>query len=268
MVGRAAFDKILWDLAFQSSQGNSYGFAWFHVCETKSQLSFLWYGRIEFPVQTSAKKPLVVEQWFGLRDLAQFVYHGFMSDFSIIELDKHGFWKPRGLPTQSLHRTAELFETINGKIIIEVGTGIHGEMSGNSMKVWTSKTSAERIIAIDLDPERIEEVRREVGSCSNVELELTDGIEFVEQFAGRIDLLYLDFWVVDEAGEVSGSGRARAYQAAYDAAREKLSRKSLILIDDTDHIHPWKHTFIVPSARQDGFEVLHIGRQTLLMRTS
>lgn len=101
---------------------------------------------------------------------------------------------------------------------------------------------------------------------SNVELELADGIKYLRDFGGKIDLLYLDFRVFDEAEDLPGTGRVRAYQAVYTAARVKLNPVALILIDDTDHIHPWKHTQIVPSARLDGFTVLHCGRQTLLMR--
>jgi len=40
----------------------------------------------------------------------------------------------------------------------------------------------------------------------------------------------------------------------------------MILIDDTDHISPWKHTLIVPQAMIDGYKLIYIGRQTLLVR--
>jgi hypothetical protein len=40
----------------------------------------------------------------------------------------------------------------------------------------------------------------------------------------------------------------------------------MTLIDDTDHTHPWQHTYIVPNARQDGFQVIYTGKQTLLVR--
>jgi hypothetical protein len=93
-----------------------------------------------------------------------------------------------------------------------------------------------------------------------------DGIEFLERFAGKIDLLYLDFWVPDPEGAVPGTGRAEAYRRTYHAARDKMSARSMILIDDTDHVPPWKHTLMIPDARHDGFVVLYTGRQTLLKR--
>jgi hypothetical protein len=42
---------------------------------------------------------------------------------------------------------------MGGRVIVEIGTGIHGPMYGDSMRVWVSRTKAARIIAVDLDPE-------------------------------------------------------------------------------------------------------------------
>jgi predicted O-methyltransferase YrrM len=165
-----------------------------------------------------------------------------------------------------LHEAAALFDRIRGEIIIEVGTGMHGEMAGNSMLVWIERTRAKRIIAIDLDQERLDEVKAATRRYSHVELVMADGIEYLKSFPGKIDLLYLDFWVSDPEGALPGSGRAEAYLRAFDAARSRMNRHSLILIDDTDHIDPWKHTLIVPSARMHGYKVMHTGRQTLLKR--
>lgn len=183
-----------------------------------------------------------------------------------IPIDENGGWQVRQRPTESLNRTAALFNQMGGKTIVEIGTGIHGKMAGNSMLVWTGQTNAQRIIAIDLEQRRLDEVAEATRGHSNVELVLADGIQYVKDFDGSIDLLYLDFWTPDPEGTLQGTGRAEAYKAAFLAAEDKLSRNSMILIDDTDHIHPWKHTFIVPIAREAGYRVLHIGRQTLLKR--
>lgn len=183
-----------------------------------------------------------------------------------IPIDENGGWQVRQRPTASLQRTAELFNQVGGKTIVEIGTGIHGKMAGNSMLVWTGKTNAQRIVAIDLEQRRLDEVNQATQGYNNVETVLADGIEYVRTFDGTIDLLYLDFWTPDPEGALEGTGRAEAYKAAFLAAQDKLSEHALILIDDTDHIHPWKHTYIVPIAREAGFQVLHIGRQTLMKR--
>jgi hypothetical protein len=119
---------------------------------------------------------------------------------------------------------------------------------------------------VDTDEARIREVREATSRYPQVEAVVADGIEFLRQFAGKIDLLYLDFWLPDPESAMPGTGRAEGYREAYRAARDKMTERAMILIDDTDHVHPWKHTYIVPEARGDGFRVVFVGRQTLLSR--
>lgn len=184
----------------------------------------------------------------------------------LIPITVNGFWKHRRSPRRSLHAAAKLFEQRGGKIVVEIGTGLHGKLAGNSIEVWPRRTHARRIIAVDMDPERIASVQALAARHPNIELMHAEGIDFLTRFDATIDLLYLDFWMPDPHGSLVGTGRALAYKLAYQAARDKLSERALILIDDTDHIHPWKHTHIVPEARKDGFAVFYTGRQTLLAR--
>ena len=183
-----------------------------------------------------------------------------------IPIASNGFWQPRDAPTASLRETARLFNQINGQTIIEIGSGIHGRLAGDSVLTWAKKTRAKRIIAIDLDEAQIREVKEATSKYPNVEAIVAEGVRYLADFSSTIDLLYLDFWTPDPEGALPGTGRAEAYRNAFAAARDKLSRRSLILIDDTDHIHPWKHTHIVPDARKEGFVVRFVGRQTLLTR--
>jgi len=189
-----------------------------------------------------------------------------VSTCGFIPINSDGFWKFRSAPTKSLHQAAEIFNRNQGETIIEIGTGLHGRMAGNSILVWTGKTRAKRIIAIDLDPQRIEDVKGVANQHPHVELVVGDGITFLQAFPSRIDLLYLDFTAPEPEGQITGTGIAEAYRLAYHGAKDKLNPHSMILIDDTDHIHPWKHTLIVPDARKDGYRVLYTGRQTLLIR--
>ena len=198
-----------------------------------------------------------------LREISRLVYS---TNRGYIPVADSGFWQFRYFPTKSLNKAAAFFDKIQGETIIEIGTGVHGKMAGNSMLVWTKKTNAKRIIAIDLEQKRLDEVEAFTKRYSNIELVLADGIEYLKQFSSKIDLLYLDFWTPDPVGTIPGTGRAEGYQKAYIAAKDKMNAHSMILIDDTDHIHPWKHTYIVPLARKDGYTVLYTGRQTLLKR--
>jgi len=184
----------------------------------------------------------------------------------LIPIGSNGFWQPRAEPTPSLRETARLFNQINGQTIIEIGSGIDGRLAGDSVLTWAKRTRARRIIAIDLDETRIRKVKEATSQYPNVEAIVAEGVRYLTDFCSTIELLYLDFWTPDPEGALAGTGRAEAYRNAFAAARDKLNRRSLVLIDDTDHIHPWKHTHIVPDARKEGFVVRFVGRQTLLTR--
>lgn len=184
----------------------------------------------------------------------------------LIRIGSNGFWARRDSPSDSLNETARMFNQINGQIIVEIGSGIHGRLAGNSILTWAKKTRARRIITVDLDAKQIDDVKKATSKYKNVEPIVGDGLKYLADFSETIDLLYLDFWVPDPEGTLPGTGRAEAYRAAFAAAKNKLAEGGLILIDDTDHIHPWKHTLVVPDARKEGFVVIFVGRQTLLMR--
>jgi len=184
----------------------------------------------------------------------------------LIRIGSNGFWVRRDSPSESLEETARLFNEINGRVIIEIGSGVHGKLAGNSVLIWAKKTRAQRIITVDLDPKQIEDVKKATARFKNVEAIVADGLKYLADSSSTIDLLYLDFWVPDSEGALPGTGRAEAYRNAFAAAKSKLAERSLILIDDTDHIHPWKHTLIIPDARKEGFVVVFVGRQTLLRR--
>src|SRR5436309_15525720 len=184
----------------------------------------------------------------------------------LIPIGRNGFWQPRAEPTPSLRETARLFNQIDGQTIIEVGSGIHGRLAGDSVLTWAKRTRAKRIIAVDLDEMRIREVKEATRQYPNVEAIVAEGVRYLADFSSTIDLLYLDFWTPDPEGALPGTGRAEAYRNAFAAARDKLNRRSLIWKDDTDHIHPWKHTLIVPDARTERLAVRFAGRHTLLAR--
>lgn len=170
------------------------------------------------------------------------------------------FWKPRNNPNESLKIAAKIFNNMGGKIIVEVGSGIHGKMAGKSVLVWSRKTNAKKIFCLDINEEQIKKVKEATKENPAVHPILIDGFEFMKNCKERIDLLYLDFW------QDSARARANSYLKIYKYARKKMNKNSMILIDDTDHGDPWKQTLIVPAACNDGFRVVYVGRQTLLYR--
>lgn len=184
----------------------------------------------------------------------------------VILLENSNFWKERKTPEFSLKTCANICRKVGVKVIVEVGTGLQGEMSGNSMKIWTKETNANDIYAVDLDKKQLDSLKELAGEFPNLTLVHDDAFNFVEQFDKNIDLLYLDYWVPEDNEEFFGDARAKSYAMFYKKARNKMNDISLILIDDTDHLPPWKQTYIIPQAKKDGFEVLFTGRQTLLYR--
>lgn len=185
---------------------------------------------------------------------------------SLIKINDNGFWEKRENPEISLQKAAELFKDINGKIIVEIGSGIQGEKSGNSSLIWLNNTDASEIHCVDLDEKQLLSVQEATKHNNRIYLHHLDGIKYLRKFPKSIDLLYLDFWIPDKKKEFNGEGRAKAYLLAYKKARKKMSENSIILIDDTDHIDPWKQSYIVPAARKDGYRVLWTGRQTALQK--
>ena len=76
----------------------------------------------------------------------------------LIRIGSNGFWARRDPPSESLEETARMFNEINGQIIVEIGSGIHGRLAGNSVLIWAKKTRAKRVITVDLDPAQIDVV--------------------------------------------------------------------------------------------------------------
>lgn len=90
-----------------------------------------------------------------------------------------------------------------------------------------------------------------------------DGIEFLKEFEGNIDLLYLDGW------DVGTSNYASKHLDAYIEAKNKLSDVHLILIDDTDFntSEGGKDKILSPYLIENGYVPLFNGRQTLFINT-
>ena len=168
----------------------------------------------------------------------------------------HGFATPREFPAKSLEYASRYFDEIKGEVIVECGTGLQGELSGDSMLYWFRKTEAKIIHCIDMDIKWINTVRDSLGSTERVKYHEDNCFNVVPGIK-NIDLIYMDYWVGD------GREREKSYLNLYN----KSSFPKLILIDDSDHSRPWKQTMIVPVAMvSHGYRLVYMGRQTLLVR--
>lgn len=100
---------------------------------------------------------------------------------------------------------------------------------------------------------------------NNIHLEIPrDGIEFLQSFEGKIDILFLDGW---DKGTL---GYAEKHLEAFEAAKDKLSEVHLVLIDDTDYITDdgGKDKILSPYLIENGYIPLFNGRQTLFINTT
>ena len=103
--------------------------------------------------------------------------------------------------------------------------------------------------------------RETCGAMPNVTIQCRDGIEFLRTFPKTIDLLYLDAW-----DAIEGTAYAERHLEAFEAAREKLAPRSLVLVDDTDVAWGGKGRLAIPAIIRAGYEPLVNGRQTMLLR--
>ena len=86
-----------------------------------------------------------------------------------------------------------------------------------------------------------------------------DGIKFLKDFKGTIDLLFLDAWDVHY-----GSPYAEKHLEAYEVAKDKLSKKHIISIDDTDIANGGKGKLLIPHLLNNNYKLIVSGRQTML----
>jgi hypothetical protein len=105
-----------------------------------------------------------------------------------------------------------------------------------------------------------ENLRRDMPDNLNVSIP-KDGIEFLNEFDGKIDLLFLDGW--DKGTHLY----AEKHLEAFEAAKDKLSDIHLILVDDTDFITEdgGKDKLLTPFLIQSGYIPLFNGRQSLFI---
>lgn len=89
-----------------------------------------------------------------------------------------------------------------------------------------------------------------------------DGIEFLKEFDGKIDVLFLDGW------DKGSTLYAERHLEAWEAAKPKLSDIHCILIDDTDFdsSEGGKDMLLTPRLLSDGYFPLFNGRQSLYLK--
>mmetsp|Transcript_4006 Transcript_4006/g.14012 ORF Transcript_4006/g.14012 Transcript_4006/m.14012 type:complete len:292 (+) Transcript_4006:182-1057(+) len=188
--------------------------------------------------------------------------------------DACGALGPIHIPLWSLKQASHIFNSLKGKVIVEIGSGLYGIASGNSLLIWLQNSKAETVYAVDCDKAICDSLADLKLSYGDKLVTVHDtGERFLVDLSDvRIDLLYLDFaprnisFDPSSDGFLQGNTMADEYATVYNHARSKMAPTSLILIDDTDIVGTWKLTNLLPAIRKDGYQIVWGGRQTLFAR--
>lgn len=178
----------------------------------------------------------------------------------------------RGKPKKYLEAAIELFSAMSGKTIVEIGCMRQpmnhpvSEMrkccnDGHSTYFWCM--TGERVFSVDIDFKAVRIARKSIREFKNGKVLWGDGLKFLKKFKGKIDLLFLDAWDV-----VPGCQYAENHLLAYLAAKDKLSDRNIIVIDDTDIGNGGKGRLLLPVLVAEGYDILVRGRQTIALKSS
>ena len=143
-----------------------------------------------------------------------------------------------GMRLGTFQKALDLFLQNGGSTIVETGTlrNSDTDAEGHSTLVLGEfcKIHGKRMWTVDIDPKNIEVARQATGDFKEyITYCVSDSVEFLKSFDQKIDLLYLDSMDCNPEGDatLSQTHNPNELKAAWD----KLSRKAIILIDDSNH---------------------------------
>lgn len=177
----------------------------------------------------------------------------------------------RGKPKPYLMSAVDLVKRLKGKTIVEVGCmrqllthpleeDRHICCGDGHSTIYWGKSGLD-VHSVDINEDACKIAAKGCAAMPNVRVTCVDGIEFLQKFQGTIDLLYLDAW-----DALKGTPYAEKHLEAYEVCKGKLAPSSIVLIDDTDIMFGGKGRMAIPAIIRDGYELLVMGRQTMLMR--
>lgn len=198
----------------------------------------------------------------------------------------------RNYPAPWIIKTIELLKIIEGKTIVEIGS-TRRELTQNCINYYDNSMKLEskdgpgccqdghstyfwaregfEVHTVDVDEHCIQELEKQYEHHikepipDNLHIHIPqDGIEFLKNFDGKIDLLYLDGW--DKGTHMYGERHLEAFLAAQD----KLSDLHLISIDDTDFNtdSAGKDRLLTPYLLENGYIKVLWGRQTVYLKNN
>lgn len=191
----------------------------------------------------------------------------------------------RKRPYQFLHTALQVFKNMNGSTIVEIGSmrkdcthsldEYHHECCNDGHSSLILASNCKNFHTVDIDPSHSQIVKQNLDTYNiNGNVHTQDGISFLKNFEGTIDLLFLDAWDVCVVPDY-----AEKHLEAFQAAEDKLAKNAIILIDDTDISFSNEKGFhndeeclggkgreLIPYLKKKGYTLYFKGRQTCFIK--
>ena len=176
---------------------------------------------------------------------------------------------------ETYKKAIELNDEREGKIIVETGTIRLANDWGAGMSTLIFGDYARRInghlFTVDNDGAAIEVCKKETAEFKDViSYVVNDSVAFLMAFNQQIDLLYLDSMDCPEY-DAPDSPQLLASQThqlnEFEAARDKLSDRAVVLLDDNDFENGGKTKLTKVELLKHGFTEVMGGKQSLWIRS-
>lgn len=199
----------------------------------------------------------------------------------------------RNFPAPWIKKTCEILKMVGGKTVVEIGSSRYQFSKkcldyyencenltpldapsccedGHSTYLFEMNGFDVHTVDIDsrckLQIERTYEFHLKRPIPENLKIYTEDGIEFLKNFEGKIDLLFLDGW------DVGRLDYKENHLKAFEVAQDKLSEFHIISVDDTDLVGyvdgkpRGKDGLLYGHLIDNGYVRIIWGRQTIFLK--
>jgi len=163
-------------------------------------------------------------------------------------------------------------ENRDARIIVETGTARHGTKNcrgdGCSTCIWADWASQNNgyVYSVDISPKALANAKAAIGNLGVfVSFVQSDSVDFLRQFDGSIDFLYLDSFGFKKNDPLPSQMH---HLLEIEAAYSKLTTNSIVMIDDCDLPHGGKGYLVVKYLQDRGWKIAQKGYQIVMVRDS
>ena len=180
-----------------------------------------------------------------------------------------------GKRQKTFRRALELLDERSATCLIETGVARYGLRNSKSdgastavFGLWAKANNAS-LFSVDISPESISgarEVVEELGLLEQVKLVTGDSVQFLENFADPVDLLYLDSYDYDKHDQSVQIASQEHHLKEFKAIEEQLGTETVVLIDDCDLPGGGKGKTVIEYMTRKGWQIDTSAYQVLLTK--